>query len=132
MSHTSNRITLFFVVLLVWNNFFLFMTFYLSLPLLVNYHKFWSVEKQEDPPSTTVMGGNKGGNAGIGEFVSTVLEPAADKMKQKSTTGGLYNGIETLNEDLEKEWKQRIVSRLKSHGFTKHIGRASKSWYPGY
>ena len=60
------------------------------LTLMIKDHKTWSVD--EDLPSRPVMGGNVGGNAGISEFVSLVLEPVADEMKGKveiNSTGGL-------------------------------------------
>ena len=49
------------------------------LTLLVKDHKSWSLESGY--PVRPVMGGNVGGNAGISEFVSLVLEPVANEME---------------------------------------------------
>ena len=80
--------------------------------LMIKDHKTWSVDG--DLPSRPVMGGNVGGNAGISEFVSLVLEPVADEMKGKveiNSTGGLLNDIETLNDEIAEEMRNKFSSR---------------------
>ena len=56
------------------------------------------------------MGGNVGGNAGMSEFISLVLEPVSDEMKNSmeiNATGGLIKDIEDVNEALDKEMNER-------------------------
>ena len=72
------------------------------MTLLVKDHKVWSVI----PKTRSVMGGNVGGNSGISEFLSLVLEPVAREQKDNmeiNATNGLLADIYDLNKELEKE-----------------------------
>ena len=74
------------------------------MTLMVKDHKTWSVESGKPPPTRSIMGGNVGGNKGLSEFMSLVLEPVAKKMDSMETnaTNGLLSVIEELNKDLTK------------------------------
>ena len=70
--------------------------------LLVKDNKSWTVV----PPTRSVMGGNDGGNSGINEFVSMVLEPVARELKDNmeiNATNGLLADITDLNNRLRRE-----------------------------
>ena len=72
------------------------------MTLLVKDHKPWDLI----PKTRSVMGGNEGGNSGISEFLSLVLEPVAreqDGSMEINATNGLLADIFDLNEELEKE-----------------------------
>ena len=72
------------------------------MTLLVKDHKSWSLV----PKTRSVMGGNVGGNAGISEFISLILEHVAreqDGNMEISATNGLLADITDLNDDLEVE-----------------------------
>ena len=72
------------------------------LTLLVKDHKVWDVVPKVRP----VMGGNVGGNAGMSEFISLVLEPVADEMEgsiEINATNGLLKDIEDVNSKLDEE-----------------------------
>ena len=76
------------------------------MTLLIKEHKSWSVV----PPTRSVMGGNEGGNSGISEFVSMVLEPVAREQENNmeiNATSGLLADINDLNIQLRAE-KSRI------------------------
>ena len=67
------------------------------MTLLIKDHKSWSVV----PKTRSVMGGNEGGNSGISEFISLVLEPVAREQAgnmEINATNGLLADIEDLNE----------------------------------
>ena len=72
------------------------------MTLLVKDHKSWSLI----PKTRSVMGGNEGGNSGISEFLSLVLEPVAreqDNSMEINATNGLLADIFDLNAELENE-----------------------------
>ena len=55
------------------------------------------------------MGGNVGGNKGISEFISLVLEPVAKEMKgslEIDSTSGLLSDIEKVNDEVKKEMEE--------------------------
>ena len=83
------------------------------LTLLVKDHKTWTGV----PPVRPVMGGNVGGNAGMSEFISIVLEPVADDMKDSmeiNATNGLIKDIEDVNDALDKEMEDRMSNQNPS------------------
>ena len=72
------------------------------MTLLVKDHKSWDLI----PKTRSVMGGNEGGNKGISEFLSLVLEPVAREQNgsmEINATNGLLADIFDLNEELEEE-----------------------------
>ena len=72
------------------------------MTLLIKDHKQWDLI----PKTRSVMGGNVGGNTGISEFLSLVLEPVAreqDGSMEINATNGLLADICDLNDELEKE-----------------------------
>ena len=72
------------------------------MTLLVKDHKSWDLI----PKTRSVMGGNEGGNKGISEFLSLVLEPLAREHNgsmEINATNGLLADIFDLNEELEEE-----------------------------
>ena len=72
------------------------------MTLLMKDHKPWEII----PKSRSVMGGNEGGNTGISEFLSMVLEPVAGEQSESmeiNATNGLLADIFDLNKALEKE-----------------------------
>ena len=72
------------------------------MTLLVKDHKTWSVV----PKTRSVMGSNEGGNCGISEFLSLVLEPVAreqDNNMEINATNGLLADIFDLNSEMENE-----------------------------
>ena len=72
------------------------------MTLLVKDHKTWDLI----PKTRSVMGGNEGGNKGISEFLSLVLEPVAREQNgsmEINATNGLLADIFDLNEELEEE-----------------------------
>ena len=72
------------------------------MTLLIKDHKSWTVV----PPTMSVMGGNEGGNSGISEFVSMVLEPVAreqDDNMEINATSGLLADITDLNKQMRAE-----------------------------
>ena len=65
------------------------------------------------PKTRSVMGGNDGGNAGIREFISLVLEPVAreqDGNMEINATNCLLADIDDLNAELDEERKTHEVS----------------------
>ena len=59
------------------------------------------------------MGGNEGGNSGISEFLSLVLEPMAREQKgnmEINATNGLLADISDLNDVLDGDKKSNEVS----------------------
>ena len=63
------------------------------------------------PKTRSVMGGNEGGNAGISEFVSLVLEPIAreqDGNMEINATNGLLADITDYNIELDIELDGRM------------------------
>ena len=86
------------------------------LTLMIKDHKIWSLET-EDPPSRPVMGGKSGGNVGISEFLSLVMEPVADEMEGKveiSSTNGLLSDIENVNDEIKEETLLKMKTRTKA------------------
>ena len=82
------------------------------MTLLVKDHKSWSLV----PKTRSVMGGNVGGNAGISEFISLILEPVAreqDGNMEISATNGLLADITDLNDDLEVERRTEEFSSVR-------------------
>ena len=72
------------------------------MTLLVKDHKSWDVI----PKTRSLMGGNDGGNVGISEFLSLVLEPVAREQvgnMEINATNGLLADIMDLNKELENE-----------------------------
>ena len=72
------------------------------MTLLIKDHKQWDLI----PKTRSVMGGNVGGNTGISEFLSLVLEPVAreqDGSMEINATNGLLADICDLNDEMEKE-----------------------------
>ena len=72
------------------------------MTLLVKDHKSWDVI----PKTRSVMGGNDGGNVGISEFLSIVLEPVAREQvgnMEINATNGLLADIMDLNKELDEE-----------------------------
>ena len=72
------------------------------MTLLIKDHKTWSMI----PKTRSVMGGNEGGNCGISEFFSLVLEPVAreqDNNMEIIATNGLLADIADLNDELDEE-----------------------------
>ena len=72
------------------------------MTLLVKDHKIWDVI----PKTRALMGGNDGGNVGISEFLSLVLEPVAREQvgnMEINATNGLLADIMDLNKELEDE-----------------------------
>ena len=72
------------------------------MTLLVKDHKSWDLI----PKTRSVMGGNDGGNVGISEFLSLVLEPVAREQAgnmEINATNGLLADIMDLNKELENE-----------------------------
>ena len=72
------------------------------MTLLVKDHKSWDVI----PKTRSLMGGNDGGNVGISEFLSLVLEPVAREQvgnMEINATNGLLADILDLNKELENE-----------------------------
>ena len=72
------------------------------MTLLIKDHKPWDLI----PKSRSVMGGNEGGNTGISEFLSLVLEPVAREQNgsmEINATNGLLADILDLNNELEEE-----------------------------
>ena len=70
------------------------------MTLLIKDHKTWSII----PKTRSVMGGNDGGNSGISEFMSLVLEPVAweqDGNMEINATNGLLADISDLNDELD-------------------------------
>ena len=58
------------------------------------------------PTHQVRMGGNEGGNAGISEFISLVLEPVAREQSgnmEINATNGLLADITDYNEELRRE-----------------------------
>ena len=72
------------------------------MTLLIKDHKPWDLI----PKTRSVMGGNEGGNTGISEFLSLVLEPVAreqDGSMEINATNGLLADIFDLNKELDEE-----------------------------
>ena len=72
------------------------------MTLLIKDYKTWSVV----PKTRSVMGGNEGGNCGISEFLSLVLEPVAREQGNNmeiNATNGLLADIVDLNDELDEE-----------------------------
>ena len=72
------------------------------MTILVKDHKTWDLI----PKTRPVMGGNEGGNQGISEFLSLVLEPVAREQEghmEINATNGLLADIKDLNDELELE-----------------------------
>ena len=79
------------------------------MTLLIKDHKTWSMV----PKTRSVMGGNEGGNCGISEFLSLVLEPVAGEQGNSmeiSATNGLLADIADLNAELEEERRTGKIS----------------------
>ena len=77
------------------------------MTLLVKDHKTWDII----PKTRSVMGGNEGGNSGISEFVSLVLEPIAreqDGNMEINATNGLLADITDYNTELDIELGERM------------------------
>ena len=46
--------------------------------LLYKDHKYWTTDLGVPPPTRSIVGGNKGGNMGMSELVSVIMEPIAN------------------------------------------------------
>ena len=76
------------------------------MTLLIKDHKPWDLI----PKTRSVMGGNEGGNSGISEFLSLILEPVAREQSgsmEINATNGLLADIFDLNKELEEETAER-------------------------
>ena len=85
------------------------------MTLLIKDHKTWSILSREPPQTRSVMGGNVGGNTGISEFLSLVLEPVAREQEgnmEINATSGLLKDITTLNKDLRQEEEERVKKEI--------------------
>ena len=85
------------------------------MTLLIKDHKTWSILSGEPPQTRSVMGGNVGGNTGISEFLSLVMEPVAREQEgnmEINATSGLLNDITTLNKDLRQEEGKRVSEEI--------------------
>ena len=66
----------------------------------------------------SLMGGNEGGNSGISEFISLILEPLAREQEcnmEINATNGLLADIKDLNDELEVEKKTLESSTREEH-----------------
>ena len=66
-----------------------------------------------NPQDKVTEGENYGGNSGISEFLSLVLEPLAREQsgnKEINATNGLLADISDLNKDLDSEKESEVVS----------------------
>ena len=99
------------------------------MTLLIKDHKStWSVilETEDTLPSRSVMGGNVGGNRGISEFLSLVLEPVAKEMKgsmEIDATSGLLSDIEKVNDEIIKEFEEaaRRMENSEQLAYSSHV-----------
>ena len=105
-----------------------------TMTLLIKDHKstwFVLLETEDTLPSRSDMGGNVGGNRGISEFLSLVLEPVAKEMKgsmEIDATSGLLSDIEKVNKEIIQELEEASRRMESSEHLTglSHVEECAK------
>ena len=94
------------------------------MTLLIKDHKTWSII----PKIRSLMGGNDGGNSGISEFLSLVLEPLAREQSgnmEINATNGLLADIVDLNAELDVEKRTQGFSIPEEESTVPREGRTT-------